>query len=466
MSDNRADSSVGSTTSTSSDSETYYQRTFYRLSASSPVAVKHALLLEERLRFRKKTSSDGAMDETSLLPDGPRTLILRQGTTDDEITDEMFRMDVVGSAGKQQNRHHNGPRTFDTAIASILFMASNPQFVQGNVLELSSTSSASGSQNGVVGVLGCIAAQCALLSTDPSEDDELKTFVKHVQTIQQGRTDVAKNIMTVPSTALSGGDDSPNIFPKRLHRLTLSDESLEVLQPIQDFLQSQKAWVSPSKVSVQPVQWNARNRPTRQQNVQYRTILGTDLDINFPTAKELARFVAHSLLPSNEFAVANLKGGAETAPSFGALGMDPEPSSTSHKEDVTREVDPAIPPTFCHVTPDRSGGGDDELAYLRQFLEKGYRMTVDLEYVRMERLQFVLQKADNDAALDAMEDLELQEESHRDYQTLTAFHHPDYAGEGGEYFFPIETGAYEGGIGRGRGDGNPYLDTEFESNKY
>jgi hypothetical protein len=30
---------------------------------------------------------------------------------------------------------------------------------------------------------------------------------------------------------------------------------------------------------------------------------------------------------------------------------------------------------------------------------------------------------------------------------LTAVHHPDYAGEGsGEYFFPLETGAYEGGL--------------------
>ena len=49
--------------------------------------------------------------------------------------------------------------------------------------------------------------------------------------------------------------------------------------------------------------------------------------------------------------------------------------------------------------------------------------------------------------LDELEQIEVQEDSSRDYQSLTATHHPDYAGDGsGEYFFPLETGAYEGGL--------------------
>jgi len=45
-----------------------------------------------------------------------------------------------------------------------------------------------------------------------------------------------------------------------------------------------------------------------------------------------------------------------------------------------------------------------------------------------------------------LDSLEVQEDSDKDYQSLVAIHHPDYAGDGsGEYFFPLETGAYEGG---------------------
>jgi hypothetical protein len=166
------------------------------------------------------------------------------------------------------------------------------------------------------------------------------------------------------------------------------------------------------------------------------------------------------LLPSNEFAVANIKEGASTAPSFGALGMDPEPSATSYPEPIDREVDTSIPPTFIHLCPDYR----DEVMYLRQFLEKGFRMTVRTSYVKMERLRFVFQtmpKGTPETNLEALDSLELQEEISRDYQSLTAIHHPDYAGEGsGEYFFPLETGAYEGGMSttymEPENDGYPY----------
>jgi hypothetical protein len=172
------------------------------------------------------------------------------------------------------------------------------------------------------------------------------------------------------------------------------------------------------------------------------------LDLTFPSAKELARTVANMLLPSNEFAVANIKEGANTAPSFGALGMDPEPSPTSYKERFHEEVDPSIPPIFIHLCPDYR----DEVTYLRQFLEKGFLMTVRTSYVEVQRLQFVLQPMDQDTPeqeLETLDSLELQEETSRDYQSLTAVHHPDYAGDGmGEYFFPLETGAFDGGLSR------------------
>jgi hypothetical protein len=343
-------------------------------------------------------------------------------------------------------------------IATLLWMASNAHQIQGNVLELSSSTGGAGG-DGAISTLGCIASQCAILASN-SDKDQLKSFVEQVQKKISGSRehDVADDIMTVPgsssSSSTSKSSGAPTIpFPRRLHKLTLSDEDANDLQPIVTFLKSQRQWLHPDKVSVETVPWSTRisskSRTATSSNKMYRAIVGTDLNMNYLSAKELARFVAYTLLPSNEFAVANIKSGAETAPSFGALGMDPEPSTSSYKEDFESEVDPSKDSMFMHLSPDRSGyvsgtGSDDDVTYLRQFLEKGYRMSVEMEYVRMQRLEFVLTEASSEKELEDMDDLELQVESHSDYQTLTAIHHPDYAGDGmGEYFFPIETGAYE-----------------------
>ena len=84
-------------------------------------------------------------------------------------------------------------------------------------------------------------------------------------------------------------------------------------------------------------------------------------------------------------------------------------------------------------------------------------MTVQTGYLKMERLQFVLQSLPKEAPESDIEDLdlELKDEMYRSYQSLTAIHHPDYAGDGtGQYFFPLETGEYEGG------SRNTYLELE------
>ena len=439
------------------DGKSYlYQRTFYRLSPNTDVPIPNALMIEERLRFASSPGGDEGENNRSI-PIGPRTLILREGTAEDEITDEIFRMDL------DRRSDDDGSRNLDdeTMIASVLFMASNAHYIQGNVLELSSSTSGTNS-NGAVATLGCIASQCAILSNELKKD-QLKAFVKQVQNKlkELNKNDVADDVMTVPGSGPveSSGTFSketpagPTVpFPQRMHKLTLSDENVDDLQPIANFLKSQRPWVSPDKVEIEQIEWSTR-RPTRSflssSSSLYRAIVGTDLNINFLSAKELARFIGYTLLPSNEFAVANIKSAAETEPSFGALGIDPEPSPRSPKEDFEAEVDPSKPAMFLHLSPDRSGyisgtGSDDDITYLRQFLEKGYRMTVNLEYAQMQKLQFVPVAASSEQELDDMPNLELQEESHRDYQTLTAIHHPDFSGEGmGEYFFPIETGTYE-----------------------
>ncbi len=55
--------------------KTIYQRTFYRLSPDSQVQLPNAIMIEERLRFLPDETNPGY-----ILPVGPRTLILREGS--------------------------------------------------------------------------------------------------------------------------------------------------------------------------------------------------------------------------------------------------------------------------------------------------------------------------------------------------------------------------------------------------
>jgi hypothetical protein len=65
-----------------------------------------------------------------------------------------------------------------------------------------------------------------------------------------------------------------------------------------------------------------------------------------------------------------------------------------------------------------------------------------------------------EAELDDLE-LELAHESRSTYLSLTAHHHLDYAGEGsGEWFFPVETGEYDGSLSSPGWPSDTYLERE------
>ena len=55
--------------------KTIYQRTFYRLSPDSQVPLPNSVMIEERLRFLPDAANPGY-----ILPVGPRTLIVREGS--------------------------------------------------------------------------------------------------------------------------------------------------------------------------------------------------------------------------------------------------------------------------------------------------------------------------------------------------------------------------------------------------
>eukprot|EP00536_Pseudo-nitzschia_multiseries_P014420 jgi/Psemu1/246090/estExt_Genewise1.C_6990004 len=403
--------------------KTIFQRTFYRLSPESQVQLPNAMMIEERLRFLPDPN-----DSEYMLPTGLRTLILREGTEEDDITDELFRVDVPSptevsssssssSSGGPSEKTHNGPRSLDMEIATILYLASNPKWIQGDVLELSCDGTTGAS--GVVGLLSCIASKLATMT--PGERNDFKA---------QRQAQAAAE--TEDALALGGGqrkrDNFSLLVPEGVFHLTLSDESVESLRGAQELVQrhfkSSAASSGAASVSVEPVEWShstGRGKRGPQKTPQFRTILGSDLDLSFPTARELSKTVANSLLPSNQLAAPNM-------------------------DEQRTGLDPTVPATFVHLSPEYR----DETRYLRQFLEQGHLMAVRTNYVSMERLQFYFQslpQGSPESDLDGLEELEVQEDTSRDYQSLTAVHSPDYAGEGlGEYFFPLETGAYEGGL--------------------
>ena len=424
MSEEETDVASEETTTPDFAGKAIFQRTFYRLSSGSKVAKPNALVVEERVRYRPDPNNS-----KYIVPHGPRTLILREGTEDDEITDELYRMDVGTSV-------HNGPGSMDATIATILFIASNPQIVQGNVLQI-------GCDNGLAGLIGCIGAHFTSADYVPGAK-----AAKDAADTTDGDGGDDEEILTVP-------EHTEPPFPPRLKHLTLSDENQDRLSAAYDNVRHSR--IPPSMVSLKELVYSIRDpmagRGGRgRSGPSYRTIIGSDVDFSFPSAKELARTVANTLLPSNPVAISTVESidssSSSSSGSFGALGMDtftPPPSLQDKSDDV--EVDPKIPPAFVHVCPEYR----ENLPYLRQFLEKGFKMNVDIGYLKLQRLRFVYQMVpesddvDPEAEVEEL-DLELQEESASVYESLTAVHNFDYGGYGtGEYFFPMETGEYEGG---------------------
>ncbi|KAG7339271.1 hypothetical protein IV203_002477 [Nitzschia inconspicua] len=367
--------------------KTIYQRTFYRLSKSSQVAVPSVIMLEERLRFRPDPNN-----KEYVLPFGPRTFILREGTDQDALTDALFTIDLTVQRTKRAQRtskYGHGDRHHPV---SGLQSTMDPRRYFGTLLQWNSRGF------GNCRLVGMHRGKVATMSKEE--------LTRHKQQLTQteSQQDIVDGVMTVPKHESS-------LFPRRMHRLTLSDESPEALQGAFELI---KKHSTANQVSIKPLQWSVPRRISnnRRYDHEYRTIVGSDLELSFPTAKELARTVANMLLPSNEFAVANIKEGANTAPS-----LEPWVWTPNH-----------------HLHPTKNA------------------------YVKMQRLQFVFQPMEEgtpERELEQLDSLELQEETSRDYQSLTAVHHPDYAGDGsGEYFFPLETGAYEGGLSNTYYDSN------------
>jgi hypothetical protein len=327
-----------------------------------------------------------------IIPIGPRTLILRDGNVEDgEIGNDFYTIHMNGK--------HNGvgnDQDVEAIIATTLYLASNPTLCSGDVLQV-------GCASGLSALLGCIGASYVI-----------GDYQRNIEKIKDDENQLMDDIFTISKT-------KDPLLPTDLERLILTDETMDDLELAMKYCQ--KSGIKKG-VIVEQLDWRKRSTAPRmivRRNLypEYRTIVASDLTFSYPEAKELARTVANRLESSRKY-------------------------YNTYKDQLS------INPSFIHICPDYR----NDVAYLRQFLEKGYKMTTSSRYLKLEQLKFLYQIAltdevnqgtneEENSILDHL-DLELHNIKEAKYQCLVARHHPHYAGEGsGELFFPMETGEYD-----------------------
>ena len=378
-----------------------YQRIFYRFSRGSDVTYHDAIIIEERCRFVVDPQRPDYM-----IPQGPRTLLLRNGMGMDfdngEIGDDFYTIHVAtgtattetSSSSSTHNGAGNDPAV-QSAIACAIYLSCNPDICQGRMLEVSA-------DTGLGSLLGCIGAG-------------------HVMKHNKGESGLDETSEDIVDDILTIGKDRKGPFPPELELLTITDVDETQLLKIMNNLKA-SGLKSGHKVNLDVLDWRTRkiqpriNRSPSSSSAsshEFRTVVASDIVFSYPETKELARAVAHRVEPITPYLF-------QTGPSTSRTTL----------------------PSFVHVCPDDR----DDVTYLRRILEKGYRMSVSTKFLKLEKLIFHLQKIPSGQPESELEDMELELKDCKEikYQALVAQHHPDYAGDGsGEWFFPIETGEYE-----------------------
>jgi len=185
-------------------------------------------------------------------------------------------------------------------------------------------------------------------------------------------------------------------LPPNMHSLTLTDSTgsgdpADMLQE-QKLVTKNSAQVANAAVGWREFDWRLHPRFNPVKTV-YGGILSNsnNLDLEYPTAKELARTVAHYLEPNGR---------------------------------------------FLHICPENC----EELEFLKKFLNEGYLLSLDDRPFTVESCEYKPQilKPDESAS-----QWELDRKVQSNYIALIAAHHPDYDGYNGEYLFPMENGKYD-----------------------
>ena len=403
------------------------QRYVYRLSPTKS-SVTAPYCIEERQYYT-------VSEDRSLEPFGDKCFILRgpeDNTVDVEPPPETLKKNgqpriytrigpslyKIDNIEEEEEEESLGSSVWDSSHAMILYCMANPEFVKGRGLEL-------GSGIGLGGILSTIAAGLASGSTETSASSGYQS----IEDI--ANTPAVENFADVEDEGegMPGFDKKYAPVPGNLAKLILTDSHESLLNKC--FANVNKSSFPPAKVEIRQLDWN--QRVPNEMKGQYDYIIGCDCAYYFPLVNPLARTVAYTL-------------------------------QTSPYDKVDNEQ--RVGGTFVHLGPDHRENIQD----LRRRLSRGYRMHCRTQNVVLERYDLV------PLFLDSMNDVDeqLKEEIHGEtagfveyqnietssFTSLEAYHHEDYDGFNGEYFFPAETGKEDYG-----GDGTE-LDFGYGTENY
>jgi len=338
-----------------------HHRSLHRLKDDSDVLNPRALEIEER--YVAVPSEQG----TDIKPHDQKLLILR----DYEENVELLRFRVRENYMTYRSLSCESPQDF----APILYLAAeDPNLVLKNrVMEVNC-------KLGLTGLLGTIAVGKLYRKDHPQkektnfEDDFLPTRIDE-SSINESNSKLPlppsmKSLTLTSATGRGGKDD-------------ISQEKI-VEEHLGFFADKFFGW--------REFDWRLHPRLNPVKPF-YGGILSNsnNMELEIPTAKELARTVAHFLEPDGR---------------------------------------------FLHICQEEQS---KKLDFLKRFLQKGYLFSLDEQHFTIESSIYQPQ------ALEPNEELapwKLEKTSCSNFIALLAAHHPDYDGYNGDYLFPIENGKF------------------------
>ncbi len=396
------------------------QRFVYRLSPTKS-SVTTPFTIEERQYF-------SVGEDRSLEPFGDKCFIIR-GPEDTDVDVEpppetlkkngqprvytrigpsLRKIDNIVEEDEEESLL--GSSVWDSTHAMILYCMANPDFIKGKGLEV-------GSGVGVGGIMSVIAAGLATGATETSSSSGYQSIEDIANSPVQG----------------DGGDSRKETkfapVPKQLAKLVLTDSHSSLLDKC--FSNSNKASLPSAKVEIRHLDWN--QRVPNEMKGQYDFIIGCDCAYYFPLVNPLARTVAYTLQISPYDRVDNAQ---------------------------------RIGGQFVHIGPEHRENIQD----LRRRLSRGYRMNTRTQSLVLERFDLVplfldSMEAESDQLLEEVAGetagfVEYQNIETTAFTTLIGYHHEDYDGFNGEFFFPADTGKEDYG-----GDGTD-LDFGYNTSPY
>lgn len=379
------------------------QRFAYRLSPTrSSVSSPH--WLEERQYFV-------VAEDRSLEPFGSKCFILRgeNNNNDVEAPPETLKKNgqprmytrigpalyKINNVEEEEEEDSLGASVWESSHAMILYCMANPEFIKGKGLEV-------GTGIGIGGILSCIGAGVASGATESSASSGYQSI-----------EDIANTpVEEVDEEGLPGFEKKFAPVPGDLAKLILTDSHESLLNTC--FSNVNKSSFPSAKVEIRQLDWNGR--VPNEMKAQYDFIIGCDCAYYFPLVNPLARTVAYTL---------------QTSP----YDRNANEQRTGGK--------------FVHIGPEHRESIQD----LRRKLSRGYRMNTRTQSLVLERFDLVplfldsLAEEDNQLQEEISGEtagfVEYQDMATSSFTSLVGYHHEDYDGFNGEYFFPADTGREE-----------------------